>query len=373
MTETKTENLAHALAVLQTRLPEIKKSQEAKIQSDRGKYSYSYADLAQITKELMPILGELGLSFSAKPTILDGQFVLVYTLRHVSGAEDQGIYPLPATGTPQAIGSAITYGRRYCLCAITGIAPEDDDDGAAAQAEAEAERRHDSGSWRSQPARRGGGNDPATQPDLQKIQTLFGRVFITEASERAAFVRSAINRQVNNATELTRQEALEVINALQEHEKKAGTASQPTGPREPTKEEAPHVKAVQNAKTLAQLTTALTAAQKAGVCGNPLRGSHPLDQMFMRKRIDLEKAGRSKNGTPAEPKVPKGAEDKVEDSERFNGPEDGGTEQEGPGPFFEAQYEGECVHGDDIEPGERIRATGAGDFEHEACVEEDEA
>lgn len=34
--------------------------------------------------------------------------------------------------TPQAVGSAITYGRRYALAAICGLAP-DDDDGQAAQ------------------------------------------------------------------------------------------------------------------------------------------------------------------------------------------------------------------------------------------------
>ena len=33
--------------------------------------------------------------------------------------------------TPQAVGSAITYGRRYGLAAMVGIAPEDDDGEAA--------------------------------------------------------------------------------------------------------------------------------------------------------------------------------------------------------------------------------------------------
>jgi hypothetical protein len=126
-----TKSLAEALAMLQTRLPEIKKDQTA----NTGTYSYTYADLAQVSRAVLPVLGGLGLSFSAKPTMSGGQFVLAYRLLHVSGEDDTGEYPLPTGGTPQSMGSAITYARRYCLCAVTGVAPEDDDDGAAAQAE----------------------------------------------------------------------------------------------------------------------------------------------------------------------------------------------------------------------------------------------
>jgi len=35
--------------------------------------------------------------------------------------------------TPQAIGSCITYARRYALASMVGIAPEDDDGNAASQ------------------------------------------------------------------------------------------------------------------------------------------------------------------------------------------------------------------------------------------------
>jgi hypothetical protein len=64
----------------------------------------------------------------------DGNFVLRYELLHVSGQSRVGCYPLPATTSKaQELGSAITYGRRYCLSSVIGIAPDDDDDGAAAQ------------------------------------------------------------------------------------------------------------------------------------------------------------------------------------------------------------------------------------------------
>jgi hypothetical protein len=125
----KPATLASALAELQTKLPHVAKGETA----NAGTYSYSYAGLGRVSKDLLPVMGALGLSFSCKPTInADGKFVLAYKLRHAGGEEDAGEWPLP-NGSPQQIGSALTYGRRYTLLAITGLAPdEDDDDGKAA-------------------------------------------------------------------------------------------------------------------------------------------------------------------------------------------------------------------------------------------------
>lgn len=41
--------------------------------------------------------------------------------------------PLKDPSNPQAAGSAITYARRYALCSVIGICPEDDDGNAAAR------------------------------------------------------------------------------------------------------------------------------------------------------------------------------------------------------------------------------------------------
>jgi len=131
MTAVKLESLAAALARLQAELPEVGKENTA----NAGTYSYSYADLAACSRAIMPLLAKHGLSFSAKPTFVEGGFRLVYVLRHESGDADEGEYPLPdpVRSTPQQIGSAVTYGRRYALCAMTGLAPaQDDDDGKAA-------------------------------------------------------------------------------------------------------------------------------------------------------------------------------------------------------------------------------------------------
>lgn len=223
---TEMNGLAQALAKLQTRLPEIKKSQEAKVPTKAGgSYSYTYADLAQITRQLMPVLGELGLSFIAKPTTLDGQFVLAYKLLHASGEAEEGFYPLQASSNPQTMGGAITYARRYCLCAVTGIAPDDDDDGAAAQAEALSKQRNTSNGqrqeWRAPTASRPApaasqDNGPVTQPQLQKMHVLFGQVEWTDKADRLRAASSVAGRELDSSKDLTRDEASRLIDVLQQ-------------------------------------------------------------------------------------------------------------------------------------------------------------
>lgn len=163
--------LAEALARFQAEIPDVVKAETAEVtgESKDGrpvKYKYTYADLAACTRAGMPLLGKYGLSFSAKPTLLkDGQFVLVYKLRHISGDFDGGQWPLPdPTRTkPQQIGSAITYARRYAFCSVTGLAPKDDDDAAAADAEMVPEQQY----RRERPAARSADDRQAEVNDEQ--------------------------------------------------------------------------------------------------------------------------------------------------------------------------------------------------------------
>ena len=127
--------LAAALAAVQANLPSVVKGETAEVKNkDTGKklYDYKYADLTDVSEAVMPLLGKNGLAFTAWPTLDEGRFVLAYALLHESGEERTGIYPLPSSGTPQDIGKAITYARRYTLCAVTGVAPGGEDTDAAA-------------------------------------------------------------------------------------------------------------------------------------------------------------------------------------------------------------------------------------------------
>lgn len=129
--------LAEALAVLQGQLPGVAKDHTARVTSQKtGKtHTYDYADLLDVSEAILPLMSALGLSFVAMPTLIEQGFVLNYILKHVGGDQVEGFYPLPSSGSPQEIGTAITYARRYALCAVTGLAPGGDD-GDAASAEA---------------------------------------------------------------------------------------------------------------------------------------------------------------------------------------------------------------------------------------------
>jgi hypothetical protein len=128
------DTLAAALARFQSELPTIAKLKRGEIATKGGgSYSYDYAGLEDISPIVLPLLGKQGLSWSCSPTMEGDHFTLQYSLSHPGGEAIVGSYPLPdpATNTPQQIGSAITYARRYSLCSVTGVAPGGDDDDAA--------------------------------------------------------------------------------------------------------------------------------------------------------------------------------------------------------------------------------------------------
>lgn len=134
--------LAHALSQAQAEFLPVLKDKTAKA----GSYEYDYADLADLIEAVKGPLAKNGLAHSAHTMFRDGSFLLIMELLHVSGETKQAEWPLPV-GKPQDMGSAMTYGRRYTLQAVLGIAAEADDDGAA------------------------GGNAPVQTPKKQQAQT----------------------------------------------------------------------------------------------------------------------------------------------------------------------------------------------------------
>lgn len=133
MTATKFPGLVSALASIQTELPIVRKGETAEVPTKSGgKYSYTYADLSDVVKAVYPLLAGAGLVFVTRPKFTESRYVLIGQLEHESGESRDAEFPLPDRGTPQELGSAITYGRRYLLGCLTGVVTGDDDDGAAA-------------------------------------------------------------------------------------------------------------------------------------------------------------------------------------------------------------------------------------------------
>lgn len=93
-----------------------------------------YADLAAIVDAIRVPLSKNGLSYSQLCDFNEtGALIVETVLMHSSGEWISGklFMPVPQQ-TPQGIGSALTYAKRYSLAAIIGIAADEDDDGEAA-------------------------------------------------------------------------------------------------------------------------------------------------------------------------------------------------------------------------------------------------
>lgn len=94
-------------------------------------FKNKYATLADVLNEVRPALAKHGLSVLQMPSGNDGLVQLTTLIMHTSGEwiETEPMIMRPEKGTPQGIGSCLTYLRRYSLSSILGVASEDDDDG----------------------------------------------------------------------------------------------------------------------------------------------------------------------------------------------------------------------------------------------------
>jgi len=102
----------------------------------------NYADLASVWEACRKPLSDNGLSVIQTLDIKDNVSVLETTLLHSSGQFITSFLSItPKEQTPQAIGSAITYARRYSLAAIVGIVADEDDDAESAMGRKDSQTR----------------------------------------------------------------------------------------------------------------------------------------------------------------------------------------------------------------------------------------
>ena len=124
--------LQSALAAAQAEFPSIPKSKTATIKiKTGGEYSYHYADLSDILRVILPILGKHGLSV-VQPLKRNAERRLCVTTRLMFGdafVESDGLV-IPEGLDPRELGSVLTYWRRYDFCSLLVISPDEDTDGA---------------------------------------------------------------------------------------------------------------------------------------------------------------------------------------------------------------------------------------------------
>lgn len=106
-----------------------------------GQRVYKYLNLGTILKTIKPIFAAEGLHFYQNVTMdtptSDSRQPVYGRVETIVFNNDSNMtvssYPFLVSGDPQAVGSNVTYARRYSLYAALGIYPDKDDDGAAAK------------------------------------------------------------------------------------------------------------------------------------------------------------------------------------------------------------------------------------------------
>jgi hypothetical protein len=124
------KGIATALAKAQAEMGKALK------QSNNPHFKSKYADLGNVMDACLPALNAAGIAV-IQPTGEDehGRYVETVLIHGESGESLTCRVPLIVSKNDmQGYGSAVTYGRRYGLMAMAGIAPEDDDGNAAAAA-----------------------------------------------------------------------------------------------------------------------------------------------------------------------------------------------------------------------------------------------
>lgn len=154
--------------------------------------------------------------------------LLVCTLLHTSGEWIRGFYPLtPAKqNDPQALGSAMTYMRRYSLSSMVGIS-QSDDDGEAASAPAKP-RDAKASPTTPTPKQEQAANTIRAEPFTpQRAIAMKGKLRELGYDDKHIYslATTHVGRDITDLVQLSYEEALEVFEYAQKGGRNVGKAA----------------------------------------------------------------------------------------------------------------------------------------------------
>lgn len=174
-------------------------------------FKSKYVPLENVVEAIDDVAPKFGLTYSQYPvTTDDGKVGISTVLLHESGEFIE--YP-PATtkpdkNTPQGVGSALTYMRRYSLSAVFGITSDQDDDGNEASGNAKAKQTS---------------NKNVQMASAQTIGTLKKEVIeftkLIKGTEKEAPQNVVEQKFGINNYNLTENKAVQIINNIQNNAK----------------------------------------------------------------------------------------------------------------------------------------------------------
>lgn len=225
------DTIDDALVAALGELTDPKASETADVKTREGSYSYAYAKLSTIMQTVRPVLARHELCVVQLVETVADELSVTTLVRHSSGGSiSSGTLTTRMLPNAQQIGSVVTYFRRYQLCALLGIAPEDDsdDDGRAASKTPTAKRattkRRDPNESSAQ--QRVDRDTPPAQTrrvaqitDMQRrhIMAMFNSLGLSGDDNRAArlaYTSNAIGREIETTNDITRDEARQLIEVL---------------------------------------------------------------------------------------------------------------------------------------------------------------
>jgi hypothetical protein len=115
------------LAAMQSELPLVGKA-------GRGHNNAKYAKLEDINEAIRPTLQKYGFAVTFRINQTDKSVTVTARLSHRMGYSEETNLSLPldtsgSKNAVQAVGSTVSYAKRYAICALLNISTGDDDDG----------------------------------------------------------------------------------------------------------------------------------------------------------------------------------------------------------------------------------------------------
>jgi len=115
---------------------------------DKSGYGYKYADLSQLIDACIPVLCSHAIFLTQPVSFESGRVVIETTLmlgdQFITEKLSLPVLSAKGMNEVQCIGSTITYGRRYAISSMLGIAQEDSDAAELRDAKSASEKRVDS-------------------------------------------------------------------------------------------------------------------------------------------------------------------------------------------------------------------------------------
>ena len=218
--------LAVAVVAMQGELKPVAKN------SENPFFKSKYADLAACHHAAGPILARHGLAVVQIPSVTQDGVIIKTILLHESGQKIEAECKMkPKSLSPQDIGSAITYNRRYSYMAIIGLSAEDDedDDGNASSGKKKTGDRKPSPAPEPCPSAPADGKKMASEKQVKMIFAL---------CKKSGVIIDDIKKSYNfsSSKELENKTASKIIDELQSMKPAApeiqSDAVAPTGPQD---------------------------------------------------------------------------------------------------------------------------------------------